>query len=78
MRLECGGAQVADIGELVHLAHLSQLRVLSLVDNPCVAATPDYRTRVRSRPVAARRSERCSLRADEARPELKMCSRAHG
>jgi len=33
----------------VHLAHMPQLRVLSLVDNPCVAATPDYRARVRQK-----------------------------
>ncbi len=44
-----GGPQVADIAELVHLAHMPQLRVLSLVDNPCVAATPDYRARVRQK-----------------------------
>jgi len=28
---------------------MPQLRVLSLVDNPCVAATPDYRARVRQK-----------------------------
>ena len=48
-----GGPQVADIAELVHLAHMSQLRVLSLVDNPCVAATPDYRARVREASIEA-------------------------
>ena len=53
--------QIGDVAELVHLSHLQQLRVLSLVDNPCVSANGDYRTRVRSRGLGSVR-RRCHFR----------------